>query len=180
MPIDLAYYERDRLKLAARYRFAPGDPYFTELSRQWSEGVRRVFRQLPDVAMEGPGTRAARPEPAEQCRLAHVEIEARPIRTCPEAWCTFDSDTTSRFSCPQPTPMLLTLHAHYTRSSHLVRRDDMLTDPAVPLTLYRDGFGNWVTRLVAPTGSFRVTTDALIWDSGALDSTCAERRATPR
>ena len=75
-----------------------------------------------------------------------------------------------RFSCPQPTPMLLTLHAHYTRSSHLIRRDDMLTDPAVPLTLYRDGFGNWVTRLVAPTGPFRVTTDALIWDSGALDS----------
>jgi len=52
MPIDLAYYERDRLKLAARYRFAPGDPYFTELSKQWSEGVRGVFRQLPDVVME--------------------------------------------------------------------------------------------------------------------------------
>jgi putative proteasome-type protease len=52
MPIDLAYYERDRLKLAARYRFAPGDPYFTELSKRWSEGVRTVFRQLPDVVME--------------------------------------------------------------------------------------------------------------------------------
>jgi putative proteasome-type protease len=58
MPIDLAYYERDRLKLAARYRFAPGDPHFTELSKQWSEGVRAVFRQLPDVAMEAPGTPA--------------------------------------------------------------------------------------------------------------------------
>jgi len=66
--------------------------------------------------------------------------------------------------------MLLTLHTHYTRSSHLVRRDDMLTEPAVPLTLYRDGFGNWVTRLVAPTGPFRVTADALIWDSGVPDS----------
>ncbi len=52
MPIDLAYYERDRLKLTARYRFASGDPYFTELSRQWSEGVRAVFRQMPDVPME--------------------------------------------------------------------------------------------------------------------------------
>jgi putative proteasome-type protease len=52
MPIDLAYYERDRLKLAARYRFAPSDPYFTELSRQWSEGVRAVFRQLPNPAMD--------------------------------------------------------------------------------------------------------------------------------
>src|SRR5512132_2937441 len=46
MPIDLAYYERDRFKLAARYRIAQGDPYFTELSKQWSEGVRVVFRQL--------------------------------------------------------------------------------------------------------------------------------------
>ena len=73
------------------------------------------------------------------------------------------------FRCPQPTPMLLTLHAHYTRSSHLVRRDDMLTDPFVPLTLYRDSFGNWITRLTAPVGPLRVTTDAVIWDSGARD-----------
>ena len=73
------------------------------------------------------------------------------------------------FRCPQPTPMILTLHAHYTRSSDLVRRDDMLTDPCVPLTLYRDGFGNWCTRLVAPAGQIRVTTDALIRDSGARD-----------
>jgi transglutaminase-like putative cysteine protease len=73
------------------------------------------------------------------------------------------------FRCPQPTPMLLTLHAHYTRSSDLVRRDDMLTNPCVPLTLYRDGFGNWVTRLVAPAGQIRITTDAVISDSGAPD-----------
>ena len=73
------------------------------------------------------------------------------------------------FRCPQPTPMILTLHAHYTRSSDLVRRDDMLTDPCVPLTLYRDGFGNWCTRLVAPAGQIRVTTDALIRDTGARD-----------
>jgi transglutaminase-like putative cysteine protease len=73
------------------------------------------------------------------------------------------------FRCPQPTPMLLTLHAHYTRSSHLVRRDDMVTNPFVPLTLYRDSFGNWVTRLVAPAGQIRITTDAVIWDSGARD-----------
>lgn len=54
MPIDLAYYERDRLKLAARYRFASGDPYFSKLSEQWSEGVRAVFKQLPSIAMETP------------------------------------------------------------------------------------------------------------------------------
>jgi putative proteasome-type protease len=51
MPIDLACYARDQLRLA-RYRFAPGDPYFTEISKQWSEGVRAVFRQLPDIVMK--------------------------------------------------------------------------------------------------------------------------------
>jgi transglutaminase-like putative cysteine protease len=73
------------------------------------------------------------------------------------------------YRCTQPTPMILTLHAHYTRSSDLVRRDDMLTDPWVPLTLYRDGFGNWCTRLVAPAGPIKITTDALMRDTGALD-----------
>jgi transglutaminase-like putative cysteine protease len=73
------------------------------------------------------------------------------------------------FRCTQPTPMILTLHAHYTRSSDLVRRDDMLTDPWVPVTLYRDGFGNWCTRLVAPTGPIKIWTDAMVRDTGALD-----------
>jgi putative proteasome-type protease len=54
MPIDLACYERDRLKLAARHRFAPGDPYFADLSKQWSEGVREVFKQLPSIAVDMP------------------------------------------------------------------------------------------------------------------------------
>jgi putative proteasome-type protease len=49
MPIDLACYERDSLKLEVRHRFASGDLYFTALSQQWSEGVRAVFRQLPGV-----------------------------------------------------------------------------------------------------------------------------------
>ncbi len=74
------------------------------------------------------------------------------------------------FRCPQPTPMILTLHAHYTRSSDLVRRDYLLTDPWVPLTLYRDGFENWCTRLVAPSGQLRIMTDALIRDTGATDA----------
>jgi putative proteasome-type protease len=49
MPIDLVCYERDSLALRMRRRFEQGDPYFTALSQQWSEGVRAVFRQLPGV-----------------------------------------------------------------------------------------------------------------------------------
>ncbi len=47
MPIDLVCYERDSLEIRMRHRFEPGDAYFTALSANWSEGVRRVFRELP-------------------------------------------------------------------------------------------------------------------------------------
>lgn len=47
MPIDLACYERDSLKMNLRRRFDQGDSYFTALSSEWSEGVRKVFRELP-------------------------------------------------------------------------------------------------------------------------------------
>jgi len=49
MPIDLVCCERDSLRLTARHRFEPGDEYFNVLSREWREGVRDVFRRLPDV-----------------------------------------------------------------------------------------------------------------------------------
>ncbi len=50
MPIDLVCYERDSLTLGKRRRFHPGDAYFTALSASWSEGVRAVFRELPELA----------------------------------------------------------------------------------------------------------------------------------
>lgn len=49
MPIDLVQYETDQLKLSRRRRFEVGDAEFAALSRDWSEGVRSVFRSLPDV-----------------------------------------------------------------------------------------------------------------------------------
>ena len=49
MPIDLICYERDSLEVQMRRRFDDGDPYFTALSREWSEGTRQVFRQLPEL-----------------------------------------------------------------------------------------------------------------------------------
>jgi putative proteasome-type protease len=47
MPIDLISYRKDSLKVDQRRRFDHGDPYFTQLSREWSEGVRTVFKRLP-------------------------------------------------------------------------------------------------------------------------------------
>ena len=49
MPIDLLCYERDSLLVHKRRRFEEGDAYFTALSREWGEGTRQVFRQLPEL-----------------------------------------------------------------------------------------------------------------------------------
>jgi putative proteasome-type protease len=53
MPIDLICYERDALEVRKRARFEQGDPYFSSLSAAWSEGVRTVFKGLPE-AQWGP------------------------------------------------------------------------------------------------------------------------------
>ena len=63
------------------------------------------------------------------------------------------------YQCPQPTPMILALNIHYSRASDLVRPDHLLTNPSVPVAAYRDLFGNWCSRLVAPKGRFTLTTD---------------------
>jgi transglutaminase-like putative cysteine protease len=73
------------------------------------------------------------------------------------------------YDCPQPTPMIFTLNVHFTRVSDLVGRDDLVFDPPVPLAGYRDSFGNWCTRIVAPQGRMRVTADALVNDCGIPD-----------
>jgi transglutaminase-like putative cysteine protease len=69
----------------------------------------------------------------------------------------------------QDTPMLLMLNVHYSRASDLVRPDLVVTTPSVPTTAYRDLFGNWCMRLVAPAGDFAITTDAIVNDDGKAD-----------
>jgi putative proteasome-type protease len=49
MPIDLICYARDSLELPMRRRFEAGDVYCTALARQWSEGIRKLFRRLPNL-----------------------------------------------------------------------------------------------------------------------------------
>ena len=73
------------------------------------------------------------------------------------------------YEFPQSTPMILTLNIHHGRVSDLAQPDYIKTTPAVPTSGYRDGFGNWCTRLVAPAGHFRVTSDATVNDTGVSD-----------
>lgn len=77
------------------------------------------------------------------------------------------------YDCPQPTPMIFNLNVHFSRVSDLIGRDDLLFEPSVPVSAYRDSFGNWCTRIVAPTGRMRVSADAILNDSGEPDVTAA-------
>jgi len=75
------------------------------------------------------------------------------------------------YEFPQPTPMIVTLSIHYSRVADLVRPDHLITNPSVPLRAYRDGFGNWCTRLVAPKGLMQISADTVLNDSGLPEST---------
>ena len=73
------------------------------------------------------------------------------------------------FDFPQPTPVLSVLNVHFSRASDLEAPDLIRLDPVVPLTSYRDAFGNWCGRFTAPAGKVRIGTDTVIRDSGLPD-----------
>jgi len=73
------------------------------------------------------------------------------------------------YDCPQPTPMLLMLNVHYTRISDIVVPDHLVTSPSVPIGAYRDGFGNWCNRIVAPAGRTRLSANGIVKDTGEPD-----------
>src|ERR1700756_537643 len=83
------------------------------------------------------------------------------------------------YDCPQPTPMIFNLNVHFTRVSDLVGRDNLVVDPPVPMAAYRDGFGNWCTRIVAPEGRTRVSADALVNDTGLPDVIVPQAQQIP-
>lgn len=80
------------------------------------------------------------------------------------------------FNFPQSTPLIAMLNVHSDRTTDVVRQDNLATYPNVPLTGYRDGFGNWCTRMVAPAGDFVLASDGLFRDSGLPDPICPSAR----
>jgi transglutaminase-like putative cysteine protease len=73
------------------------------------------------------------------------------------------------YHLPQPTPMILVVSIHYSRASDIVIPDHLTTEPAVPITAYRDAFGNWCSRIMAPPGRIRIKSAGEIRDSGMPD-----------
>jgi transglutaminase-like putative cysteine protease len=73
------------------------------------------------------------------------------------------------YDFPQPTPVILTVNVHSSRSADLIERDALVAEPSVPVVGYRDSFGNDCHRILAPVGRLRLSTDAVINDSGQAD-----------
>ncbi|HXO71052.1 MAG TPA: transglutaminase family protein, partial [Bradyrhizobium sp.] len=73
------------------------------------------------------------------------------------------------YDFPQPTPMIMVLGMHFTRASDVIVPDYLTTSPSVPITPYRDGFGNWCSRIVAPAGRMCLKADGMVRDSGLPD-----------
>ncbi|MFA5957887.1 transglutaminase family protein [Hyphomicrobium sp.] len=84
-----------------------------------------------------------------------------------------------QYAFEQPTPAILMLNVHFTRASDLAAPDHIRISPSVPISGYRDGFGNWCCRLVAPAGRVRISTDAVISDNGLPDPVISNARQVP-
>jgi transglutaminase-like putative cysteine protease len=78
------------------------------------------------------------------------------------------------FQCEHATPMLLVLNVHWERVPDITVPDVIVTDPPVPIRTYRDSFGNWCSRLVAPAGEFSLSSSATLWDAGLPDPSCPD------
>jgi len=73
------------------------------------------------------------------------------------------------YEFPQPTPMIVVMGVHFTRASDIITPDYLMTSPSVPVAPYRDSFGNWCSRIVAPEGRIRLFANGVVRDSGMPD-----------
>jgi transglutaminase-like putative cysteine protease len=83
------------------------------------------------------------------------------------------------YECGGVAPMLLMLKVHPSREADLIVPDRMVADPDVPIRCYRDAFGNRCSRLLAPSGQFRLLAEGVIRDSGEPDAIVPGARQSP-
>jgi transglutaminase-like putative cysteine protease len=74
------------------------------------------------------------------------------------------------YELEQFTPMIVTLNVHSSRVSDLERPDYLVVTPSVAVEGYRDTFGNWCNRLVAPPGRVTLSTETIVRDKGLWDA----------
>jgi putative proteasome-type protease len=49
LPLDVLVYQTDSFAPAEPHRIDAEDPYFNQLRKSWSQGLRKVFRQMPEA-----------------------------------------------------------------------------------------------------------------------------------
>lgn len=74
-----------------------------------------------------------------------------------------------QFDIPAAVPIVAMLHVHPSRTADLRETEELRTDPAVPIELYTDSFGNVCSRFLARPGTLRLYNRTLIEDSGQPD-----------
>ena len=84
-----------------------------------------------------------------------------------------------QYAFPQPTPAILMLNIHFTRAADLAAPDHIIVSPPVPISGYRDGFGNWCCRIVAPQGKVSISTNAVVTDTGKPDAVVPHAAQVP-
>jgi transglutaminase-like putative cysteine protease len=82
-------------------------------------------------------------------------------------------------TCTQPTALVCLLSVHEERLADIREPETAFTNPIVPVTSYRDLFGNRCRRLVAPAGDLTLWGDATIEDDGQPDALVPGAREVP-
>ncbi len=73
------------------------------------------------------------------------------------------------FDVPQTCPIMTQLDLVPGRDASVRRPGGMQVEPAIPVEVFLDGFGNRCSRLVAPPGKLRLWDDLVVEDSGRPD-----------
>lgn len=70
---------------------------------------------------------------------------------------------------PVPVPLLLALSTHTELAGRVIGHDRVNATPGSEAHRYKDRFGNWITRIVAPVGATRLWTDCVAEIDGSPD-----------
>lgn len=65
--------------------------------------------------------------------------------------------------------MILMLNTHFSRAADMVIPDVMKTDCEIEVRPYRDSFGNWCNRLLAPAGRITISANGVVRSDGLPD-----------
>ena len=80
------------------------------------------------------------------------------------------------YDSPKPTPMILQLSVHPSRTPDLVTWDRLLLNPPIPANTYHDVFGNFCHVIRAPAGRLTMSTNFLVEDNGEPDAVDLQAR----